>query len=92
MPDFIRPKKLQVHGLLIGIRDCVERRDHTGVETRRVALSLLARLEIEQPDELYASVRKVFDLSGKWDRQTLPDNGEAEISEAVDQAILLLNS
>jgi hypothetical protein len=92
LPDFIRPKKLEIYGLLIGIRDCVERRDHAGVDTRRVALSLLARLDIEQPGELYASVRRVFDLSGKWDRKTLPDEGEAEISEVVDKAISLLNS
>jgi hypothetical protein len=65
---------------------------HKGVETHRVALSLLAQLDIKRPDELYASFRKVFDLSGKWDRGVQPAVDLAEISEAVDEAIALLNS
>jgi hypothetical protein len=77
--------------LLQGIEDSVAKGDHKAVGICREGLSLLARLEIERPDELYLAVREVFDLSGRWDRSTLEDGGLAKIREAVETAIRLLN-
>jgi len=92
MPDHIRLNKLEIFGLLQGIANGVEQGDHDTVEKLRENLSLVAHLEITRSDELALAVRKVFDLSGQWDRKTLPDGGMAEIRPAVDEAIRLLNT
>jgi hypothetical protein len=92
MPDYIRSNKLEIFGLLEAIDNGVASGDHDTVKTCRENLSLLARLEITRNDELTLAVRKVFDLTGRWDRTMLSDGGLAEIAPAVEDAIRLLNT
>jgi hypothetical protein len=91
MKNPIRGNKLLIFGLLQAVGDGIAAEDKTKVADARTSLSLISQLETGRPDELTSAVRKVFDLSGRWERGAATEEELDAIATAVEDAIALLN-
>jgi hypothetical protein len=90
MPKDFRMDKVAVHRLLGDIRDAVQEKDRDLVDELREELSDLAQLDAGRDDRQTSAIRKVFDLTGRWDRGASPHVKEQEIFDAVDGTINLV--
>ena len=83
------PNKPLIHRLMDEIGASVTRKDTEAVNSCRERLIMIAKPSVAT--ETGAAVMKVFELSGRWARGKVKCSPR-EVREAVERAILLLNS